>query len=193
MWRNGQALRRCDGVIVSTEPLAAFTQKMHRRVFVSTNAVSQSLVALADEARHTRQVWQEGDPITLAYVSGTSTHNRDFAQAADAVRRALQTYPATRLLIVGPLDLPAEFAGFGERVQQVSLQPPQAVPALLAHVSINLAPLEPNNPFTEAKSCLKYLEASLLGIPTIAGPRHDFARVIRDGHNGCLAADSPVA
>jgi glycosyltransferase involved in cell wall biosynthesis len=190
MWRNGLALLRCDGVIVATEPLAGRAHKMHRRVCVSTNAVSNSLITMADEALQKRQAWREGDPVTLAYVSGTSTHNRDFRQAADAVRRALENYPTTRLLIIGPLDLPAAFSAFEERVQQVSLQPPEAVPALLAQISINLAPLEPNNPFTEAKSCLKYLEAGLLGVPTIASPRYDFVTAIRDGENGLLA-DSP--
>jgi glycosyltransferase involved in cell wall biosynthesis len=190
MWRNGQALRRCDAVSVATEPLAQFARQVHPRVFVSPNVVNRTLIAQADATLEASRVWRVGDPVTLAYMSGTATHNRDFAHAADAVRRALETYPNTRLLVVGPLDLPEDFRVFGERVQRLSLVPPEAVPALLAQASINLAPLEPNNLFTSAKSCVKYVEAGLLGIPTIASPCHDFARAIADGDNGGLADSS---
>ena len=51
---------------------------------------------------------------------------------------------------------------------------------------ICLVPLELTE-FNNAKSCLKYIECGARGVPVIASPTTDYARVIRHGHNGLLA------
>ena len=55
---------------------------------------------------------------------------------------------------------------------------------------MNLAPLEVGNPFCEAKSELKYFEAALAGVPTIASPTGPYRRAIRHGETGFLAETS---
>jgi hypothetical protein len=49
-------------------------------------------------------------------------------------------------------------------------------------------PLQAGNPFCEAKSELKYFEAALAGVCTLASPVGPYARTIRHGFNGFLAA-----
>ena len=57
-------------------------------------------------------------------------------------------------------------------------------------MDINLAPLERGNPYCRAKSELKYIEAGILGVPTIASRIDAFEYAIRDGENGLLAGNT---
>jgi hypothetical protein len=62
-----------------------------------------------------------------------------------------------------------------------------ALPTEIARFAVNIAPLEADNPFCEAKSELKFFEAALAGVPTIASPAGPFQRAIDDGVTGFLA------
>jgi hypothetical protein len=120
-------------------------------------------------------------------MSGSPTHDRDFQEAADAVLTVLERFEFVRLLIVGDLRLHQGFTRLRKQIREVPFQPWHRLPSILAEVDVSLAPLEGDNPFTESKSCIKYLEAGLLAVPTIASPRSDFTRAIEHGRNGLLA------
>jgi GT2 family glycosyltransferase len=185
--RYRDTLLRCDAVIVTTEALRAHAEELHPTVFVVPNAVSSEMVRLANGAR---QASAERDQVAIGYLSGTKTHNKDFVEAADAVLEVLEENEQAELHLVGLIDLDDRFTRFSDRIKKLPIQPWQRLPAILAEIDINLAPLERNNPFTESKSCIKYLEAGLVGVPTIASSRSDFVRAVVDGESGFLA-DSP--
>ncbi len=189
--RYRETIARSAGMTVSTEALFDLARGLQKEVRVLPNVVSAEMARLATSARagtsFRRTGGGYGSTLTLGYLSGTPTHRKDFAVAEDAIEWALETYSSVRLLTVGHIDVSERFGRFGERFQHVPLMPWQRLADTLTRIDVNLAPLEPDNPFTASKSALKYFEASLVGVPTIASPTPDFRRAIDHGVTGWLA------
>jgi len=189
--RYRATMLRCDAALVSTEPLARRAGSLLGRVVVHANVASREMTRLAARARRLREVraatGRPAGEVVLAYLSGTPTHKRDFAEVESALLWVMERYPAVRLLTVGHLDVRDTFGRFGARHSHLPLMPWQRLFEVMSEVDVNLAPLERRNPFTECKSSIKYLEAALVGVPTIATPLSDFQRVIESERNGCLA------
>jgi len=188
--RYRATLLRCDGALVSTDPLARRASALVGHVVVHANVASREMVRLAERARRLREVraatGRPAGEVVLAYLSGTPTHKRDFAEVESALLWIMERYPGVRLLTVGHIDVRETFGRFGARHAHLPLMPWQRLFEVMSEVDVNLAPLEPRNPFTECKSSIKYLEAALVGVPTIASPLSDFQRVIESERNGFL-------
>ncbi len=86
-----------------------------------------------------------------------------------------------------PLEFP-EMSGLEPHIEWRRFVKFDDVPLEVARFDINLAPLEDGNPFVEAKSELKFFEAALCGVPTIASPSGPFKRAINPGITGYLAS-----
>ena len=128
------------------------------------------------------------DEIVIGYGSGTLTHDADFECCAKAVLRVLEHYPQTILAVHGMLQLPAEFDGLKDRIRRVEFVPFSEYRNAIARFDINLAPLA-DNVFNDCKSNIKFIEAAVNRVPTVASPSAEFAAAIKDGENGCLAKD----
>jgi glycosyltransferase involved in cell wall biosynthesis len=176
-------LRHVDSAVAST-PLIAdrFTRLGARSVHVVANALDP--IHLAAAARSYPK--PATDEVTIVYGSGTDTHDADFAVAAESLAQVMRENPQVRLLLAGPLRLPECLAPLGGRIVRIPMMPVEDYQACLARCDISLAPLEPGL-FNEAKSNIKFLEASVLGLPSVCSPAAEFVSVIRDGENGFLA------
>ena len=137
--------------------------------------------------------------VRIGYAGGSRTHQRDFAVAADALAHVLRHRPQTRLVLfrgadgVTPILDIKEYPGLRgleDRIEWRDFVPLSRLPDEIAQFDINVAPLEVGNPFCEAKSELKFFEAALVDVPTIASPTGPFRRAIQDGATGFLAADA---
>lgn len=187
-------LLHCDCAIAPTEFLAQRLRLLQHVSVVHPNGFDQGTFLKSRlSVRARRQA--DGDGLTrIGYASGSKTHQKDFAQAAAAVARVLRERPDCRLVLfrhnqwefVDVGEFP-ELDGLGDQIEWRAHTSLQELPGEIARFDVNLAPLEADNPFCEAKSELKYFEGALAGVPTIASPTAVFAAAIRPGETGLLA------
>jgi O-antigen biosynthesis protein len=188
--RFRQTLDRCHAVLASTDYLAGWMRKLGRPAWVHRNAfglemLAQSESALAKQA-HSKQRKLDGK-VVIGYASGTPTHNKDFALVKPAILEVMRRYPLVEMHLIGPLEPGADWGEFSLRVRRTPLVSWRSLPSRLVDFDINIAPLVADNPFNQSKSEIKYMEAALLRVPTLASPTDAFAYSIRHGHNGLLA------
>lgn len=181
-----------------TAPTQTLAQQMRRflkTAFVLPNGFDAKGLERSRSAARARRAEPSDGLVRIGYASGSRTHQKDFAQAADAVAAVMRARPQVRLVLferdgdpVMDLGEFPVFVGLEDRVEWREIVPLEQLPDELARFDINLAPLEVGNVFCEAKSELKYFEAALVDVPTVASPTQPFADAIRDGETGFLAA-----
>ena len=179
-----------DAIIVSTETLKDQIIKKFptKKVFINSNALGDDILYFSNKARTEIPMYGKfKNMILIGYASGSNTHRYDFKEASSAILKIMKKYDNVYLAIIGDLPITKDFENFKNRVFRVPLQPWRLLPYWIARFDINIAPLEKNNIFCDAKSALKYFEAGIVGIPTIGSKRSDFIKAIRNGDNGFLA------
>lgn len=158
-----------------------------KKVFIVPNKLSKKDVEIANAISSRKLKVESRKQIRLGYFSGTLSHNKDFATITDALMQIMEKHENAELFLVGPLDVESELNKFSNRIKQLPFVPREKHFANLASVDINLVPLELGNPFCESKSELKFFEAGIVGVPTVAVANQTFSEAIEDGVNGFLA------
>jgi len=172
--------------VTTTAYLAQILKTYKKEVIVSKNKLCKHDMDVAEKLIAAGTGSRDGF-LRIAYFSGTKSHDKDFATIEDALVEILQKYPKTKLFLAGPLDTSQKFHVFSDRIERFVFVPRDEHFGNIAKVDINLGPLEKDNPFCEAKSELKWFEAGLLGIPTVAVDNQTFSEAIEDGVDGFLA------
>ncbi len=176
-------LRHVDHAIGSTTLITGRLGALSAgRAFTVENALDEDLLAAAALTQNR----SDSQSVTIAYGSGTRTHDADFALVGGALARLMAEHPSVRLLVAGPLQIPEGLTRFADRMIRIPLLGFADYLTTLARCDISLAPLE-EGLFNDAKSNIKFLEASVLGLPSVCSPRAEFQKAIRDGENGFLA------
>jgi glycosyltransferase involved in cell wall biosynthesis len=183
--RNQATLALCDACLTSTDFLARRIQNLGKPARVHRNGFSLEMLARSEQAFRERSA--AGERTVIGYASGTLTHNKDFSLIRPALQRVLAGHPRAELWIAGALDPGGGWEGMGERIRRLPLVPWRELPAILAQFDVNLAPLVSDNPFAQSKSEIKFMEAALVRVPTIASPIEAFSLAICSGKNGFLA------
>jgi glycosyltransferase involved in cell wall biosynthesis len=193
-------MKAADYCTVPTEELAQHIRRLGRPALVLPNGFDQKTYQFSRRMVRLRRAERSDGLIRIGYAGGTPTHRRDFAVAADAIARLLRDRPHCRLVLFRFPDAGKArvlnikelgvFKGMEDRIEWRDIVPLLKLPEELARFDINIAPLEVGNVFCEAKSELKFFEAALVDVPTVASSTGPYQRAVCDGATGFLASNS---
>lgn len=181
------ALRYAENALVSTRPLAEHVQRIDpgKPAYVHANAMHSPHAQHVGRGIHT----QPKGRVTIFYGSGTKAHKQDFQELVEPALVAMAKKYGDKISIV--------LAGYmvpGPKLREFEdnlvLLPPvwdvHQYWSTLSAADINLAVLQPT-PTTDVKSEIKWMEAAMLGIPSVISETALYAEVIEDGVDGILA------
>ena len=187
-----RTLQESDFFTGSTRYLVQRASALGKESFVIRNGLSWELIEITHRLRLARRAESNNDTITIVYLSGTMTHERDFSTVVPSLVRILEERPKVELMIVGHLNLSrfSELKPYRDRINSHPFVPWRELPGLIAEADINVAPLELSVPFSDAKSELKYFEAGAMELVTVASATDTYERAIKDGETGLLCRTS---
>lgn len=173
-----------DTLFTSTSTLSSMLPhpELHAKNIVH-NSISDELVRLSET--YIAQRVDDDNIIRVYYGSGTKTHDRDFSIIIDSLCDVLQKNNNIHLYLIGFISIPRELRS-SPRVHCIEFLEKDTYYRTISGYDIALMPLE-QTIFNDAKSNIKYQEASLFGIPSIASPCAEFVEAITDGVDGIIA------
>lgn len=186
--RVGETLRLSDQVITSTHHLAGlvateFTGEVH----VIPNFLNEEQLAISGPSEAAAPKSDDGC-FVMGYFSGSNSHALDFGTVVPALAKIFTHHPAARLVLAGHIDLPRELEGWSDRISFLPFMNIPDLQGAMSAVDLNLVALQ-HNDFTFCKSELKFFEAAICAVPTIASATPVFDAAIVDGQNGWLVRD----
>ena len=182
----------------TTSYLAKILEGYGKKVFIGHNKLSNQDLEITEKINHLKliqnSIRQPADKIQnsvkIGYFSGTKSHNRDFATITDVLVSVMEKYPDVRLVLAGPLDIENKLNKFENKIERLPFASRKKHFENIAKIDINLAPLEIRNSYCESKSELKFFEAGILEVPTVAAATQTFREAIIDGVDGFLAGNT---
>ncbi len=193
------SLELASGVAVSTQPLKEAYSHISKNISVLPNCNDTS------DWQVPIKKWNDGK-VRIGYA-GSITHNADLELILEPVKKILATYPNTIFEILGAaekkkfkeLQKRLMSAGVGKSRFRLHYGTPAwlGYPELLGSMGwdIGLAPLITDT-FNTCKSHIKWMEYSMINIPTVASQVYPYYQPIQgvntivDGHTGYLCSTS---
>ncbi|MDT2858613.1 rhamnan synthesis F family protein [Lactococcus lactis] len=182
----GRLMELCDAFITSTTDLKNELLKLGKPVYLNRNLASEELISISEQA--IAKTIKDKKKIKIGYFSGSITHNENFDLIRSAILKILKEFPQTELHLVGHLTIPDEMKNYKKQLIVHDFLDWTLLPSLVADMDINLAPLV-DNVFNRAKSEIKWLEAALVGVTTVASDIGSFSEIITNETTGVLVAD----
>ncbi|WP_276420276.1 rhamnan synthesis F family protein [Lactococcus garvieae] len=183
----GKMMSLCDSVITTTQTLKEELENYSSKVIINRNLASEELVSLSQNT--IKDYRQDHSKVKLGYFSGSITHNENFEMIKPAIVQILEKYPHVELHLVGYIDLPQDLQKYTKQIKMNPYVDWRELPRLISQMDINLAPLV-DSVFNRAKSEIKWLEAALVKVPTVASYLGSFEEMVSNDETGLLAQPS---
>lgn len=178
-----ETINKCDGITVTTGYLAKlYRDKLNKKVWIIQNSINPEQYKLAKQLSKP----QKKNTVTICYLCGTNTHDKDFSCIEKVLYEVLSAHPEVKLYLIGPLSQSCLFEPIKKQIIRMKYMPYLQLQCLTAEMDINIAPLVIDD-FNQSKSELKIFEAALVGVPTIASPIEPYKNLISSGVNGYIA------
>lgn len=180
------AMGQADGLIVSTPTLARRWRELHpnwdRPVWVLPNLAPPELWHQPSPPR-----LPGAGPLRLVVASGTTAHKQAWQEElAPALALLLARNPQLRLDLLGHLQVPEPLLAWSERIRCRPFTAYGRYLQQLAQADIGLVVLEPGT-FTDAKSAIRWMEFSLLGLASVLSPTATYTEQLEHGREALFA------
>jgi len=176
-------IRQCDFITTSTPFLKDVLEKYTKapihlwRNLMDSQSLNASEIAISLHNKATKR-----KNFTIGYMSGSRAHEADFEIAFDALNDIMESYENVHLHIVGYADI-AKKLKFKKRITIQLFSDYYNYMSVYPNIDLNIIPLVIND-FNECKSAIRYLESSLLSVPSIVTHVGDFKNIIDHKENG---------
>ena len=181
-----KTLNLCDGAITTTEALAKELKKYVQEVFVNHNVASEKMFQLSQNALETKNSNENKlKELVIGYFSGSITNQADIEIVIPAFIKILREFKNVKLYFLGEINIPDELKEFSSKIIKSEFVVWENLPGVIANFDINIAPIE-ENIFNSVKSENKWIEASLVKVPTVASNLGIFKEMINHGVTGLL-------
>lgn len=180
------ALFSSDFCIVSTEGMKERLRELgyNKRVLIRKNGIDTESLRYASSA-HTKE---PSDSVKIIYATPSKAHQSDFLMIEESLVSILKRYKgAVKLVLMGDLKLSKRLEEVKEHIESIELKPYGAFLQDLSQMDINLVPLL-DSAFNKTKSNIKFLDAALVGVPSICANVGDY-RSLASG-NYCYLFDT---
>ena len=155
------------------------------RTYLWKNLVDSATLSIVRNLESER-VERDIGRVVIGYASGSRAHDEDFKTVAKALADVLNLYEHVELQVIGYVVMPPELEPFKDRINTRPFTGYVKYFEALSRIDINIVPLVEDR-FNACKSAIRYLEASLCRVPTVAASVGQFSEIIDDGQDGHLA------
>ena len=186
--RIRKTLKLCDAAIASTQTTANELKNYVSNVFVNHNVANEEMWKLSQQVLIDKNDKTNLDRTIIGYFSWTFSDFINFEILKPILKKILREFKNVQILLVGNADFPDYLKEFDSQIILKKLNDWRKILEIVANVDINIVPLQ-NNIINSAKNEIKWIEASIVKVPTIASNLGIFKKVINHNITGILCSD----